>query len=71
MPLRRIFLHDSLFQNLLGMTSTYPALSAHAQAALQVTHPVGASMDSLANRSIGYSFADTNVHITVPGSLIW
>jgi hypothetical protein len=26
-------------------------------------------MDSLANRSIGYTFADTNVHITVPGHL--
>jgi hypothetical protein len=69
MPLRRVFLRESLLQNLLGMTSTYPALPAYAQAALQVAHPVSAPMDSLANRSIGYTFADTNVHITVPGHL--
>jgi hypothetical protein len=69
MPLCCIFLHEGFIQYFFGITSTYPALPAHAQAVLQVAHPVGTSMDSLANRGIAYTFADTNVHISVPITL--
>jgi hypothetical protein len=63
MPGHHIFLHKRLFQNFLCMTSANSALSAHSQPGLQIPHPVGASMDSLTNCGIGYTFADTNVHM--------
>lgn len=68
--LRQRSLHQCLFQHLLRMASTYPALLAHAQAGFQIPHPVGAIVDSLADCRIGYTFADTNIHDKRPKSTI-
>ena len=62
MVLRQGLLHQCLFQHFLGMAGTYSALLAHAQAGLQIPHPVGTPVDSLADGGIGYTFADTNIH---------
>ena len=50
MRLCRIFLHEGFIQNFLGVTSTYSALPAHAQAVLQISasgqHPDGQPRES-------------------------
>ena len=63
MVLRQGFLHQCLFQHLLGVAGTYSALLAHAQAGL--SNPASGQrpvMDSFADGGIGYTFADTNIH---------
>jgi len=62
MALRHSFLHQCLFQHLLRVAGTYSTLLAHAQAGFQIPHPVSAPIDGIANRGIGYTFADTNIH---------
>lgn len=62
MALRHGFLHQYLFQHLLGMAGAYPALLAHAKAGFQIPHPVGAPADGIANRGISDTSAYANIH---------
>jgi hypothetical protein len=62
MALRHSFLHQRLFQHLLGMAGTYPALPGHAKTGFQIPHPVGALMDGFTDSGIGNAFAYTNIH---------
>jgi len=62
MALRHGFLHQYLFQHLLGMAGAYPTLLAHAKAGFQIPHPVGAPADGIADRGIGDTSAYANIH---------
>ncbi len=68
--LRQRFLHQCLFQHLLRVAGTYPALPAHTQTGFQIPHPVSAVVDGLTDCAIGYTFADTNIHDKRPKSTI-
>jgi len=62
MALRHDFLHQRLFQHLLGMAGAYPALLAHAKVGFQIPHPVGTPADGIADRGIGDTSAYANIH---------
>jgi hypothetical protein len=62
MALRHGFLHQRLFQHLLGMACAYSALRTHTKIDFQIPHPVGAPADGFADGGISDAFTYANIH---------
>src|SRR5690242_11366195 len=62
MALCQSLLHQCFLQHLLCVACAHPALRTYTKAGLQVPHPVRTTVNSFTNRSVSYTFANTNIH---------